>query len=66
MIRSGEYNVSSCVQRQYMMGYDGVKLALELANGGEVTEKSIDTGVLIVTPENVDSEEVQGIINPGK
>ncbi len=66
MVRSGEYNVASCIQRQYFMGYEGVQLALELAGGGTVTEKSIDTGVLIVTPENVDSEEVQGIINPGK
>ncbi len=66
MIRSGEYKVSSVLQRQYFMGYDGVKVALELANGGKVDQKVIDTGVMLVTPENVDSAEVQGIINPGK
>jgi len=65
MIRSGEYDVSSVVQRQYFMGYDGVKLALDIANGGAVAEKSIDTGVLLVTPENVDTPEVQEVINPG-
>lgn len=64
MIRSGEYNVASVVQRQYFMGYDGVKTALELANGGTVAEKDIDTGVVLVDGENVDSAEVQGIINP--
>lgn len=64
MIRSGEYNVSSVVQRQYFMGYDGVRVALDLANGVEPKEKKIDTGVLLVTPENVDSEEVQSVINP--
>lgn len=64
MIRSGEYNVASVVQRQYFMGYDGVKTALELANGGSVAEKNIDTGVVLVDSDNVDSEEVQGIINP--
>ena len=64
MIRSNEFNVASVVQRQYFMGYDGVKTALELANGGEVAEKTIDTGVVLVDAENVDSEEVQSIINP--
>ena len=64
MIRSGEYNVSSVVQRQYFMGYDGVKTALELANGGTVAEKTIDTGVVLVDSASVDSAEVQSIINP--
>lgn len=66
MIRGGEYDVASMVQRQYMMGYDGVKTALELANGGKVENKIVDTGVLVVDNKNVDSEDVQSIINPGK
>ncbi len=66
MIRSGEYNVSSVVQRQYFMGYDGVRNALELANGNTVAEKTIDTGVILVDKDNVDSADVQGVINPGK
>lgn len=64
MIRSGEYDVASVVQRQYYMGYDGVKTALELANGGSVTEKTIDTGVILVDAANVDDAEVQSVINP--
>lgn len=64
MIRSGDYNVASVVQRQYFMGYDGVKTALSIANGEEVTEKTVDTGVVLVDSNNVDSEEVQSIINP--
>lgn len=64
MIRSNEYNVASVVQRQYFMGYDGVKTALSLANGEEIEEKTIDTGVVLVDGTNVDSEEVQSIINP--
>lgn len=64
MIRSGDYDVSSVVQRQYFMGYDGVKTAIELAGGGSVAEKTIDTGVILVNSENVDSAEVQSIINP--
>lgn len=64
MIRSGEYDVASVVQRQYFMGYDGVKTALELSNGGSVSEKTVDTGVILVDSENVDDAEVQEIINP--
>ena len=64
MIRSGEYDVSSVVQRQYYMGYDGVKTALEMSDGNTVREKTIDTGVILVTNDNVDDPEVQSIINP--
>jgi ribose transport system substrate-binding protein len=64
MIRSGEYNVASVVQRQYYMGYDGVKNALDLANGKTISEKTIDTGVVIVDKDNVDTPDVQSIINP--
>ncbi len=64
MIRSGEYDVASVVQRQYYMGYDGVMAALELANGKTIPEKTIDTGVVLVDKDNVDSEEIQSIINP--
>jgi len=64
MIRSGEYDVASVVQRQYYMGYDGVQEALELANGGTVAEKSVDTGVIMVDQYNVDTPIVQSVINP--
>lgn len=64
MIRSNEFNVASVVQRQYFMGYDGVKTALNLANGETIEEKTIDTGVILVDINNVDSEEVQSVINP--
>lgn len=64
MIRSNEFDVASVVQRQYYMGYDGVKTALDMSNGGTVDEKTIDTGVVLVDAVNVDSDEVQSIINP--
>lgn len=64
MIRSGEYDVASVVQRQYFMGYDGVKEALELSNGGTAAEKTVDTGVILVDSENVDAADVQAVINP--
>ena len=64
LIRKGGYDVASIVQRQYFMGYDGVKEALALANGEKVKEKSVDTGIVLVDGSNVDSDEVQQIIKP--
>lgn len=51
------------VQNPYKMGYLGVENAYR-AIQGEPVEKRIDTGVLIVTQENVDDPDVQAIINP--
>ncbi|MDR2648662.1 MAG: ABC transporter substrate-binding protein [Clostridiales bacterium] len=59
IIRDNSYNVSTMLQRQYVMGYDGVKIAMDLANGGKVTEKDIDTGVMAVDFSNVDSDAVK-------
>lgn len=61
IVRDENFNVATMLQRQYLMGYDGVRLALELANGGEVAEKDIDTGVLAVDFANVDSDEVKAV-----
>ena len=59
IVRDENYNVSTMLQRQYFMGYDGVRIALELANGGTVAQKVVDTGLLAVDFDNVDSEEVK-------
>ncbi|MDR0381949.1 MAG: ABC transporter substrate-binding protein [Oscillospiraceae bacterium] len=65
IVRNSDYNVATILQRQYFMGYDGVAKALEIANGGTVTEKVVDTGVMVVDNANVDSQEVQNIVNGG-
>lgn len=51
------------VQNPVRMGYLGVKtMVAHLA--GEPVEARIDTGVMMVTPENLDSPEAQELINP--
>lgn len=51
------------VQNPMRMGYLGVMtMAAHLA--GEPVEKRIDTGVAMVTPENLDTPETQELINP--
>lgn len=62
IVRNPDYSVATILQRQYFMGYDGVTKALELANGGTVTEKVVDTGVMVVDINNVDSQEVKDIV----
>ena len=57
MIREGNFTVSTMLQNQYFMGYDGVAAALSLLTGGSVA-KDNDTGLTVVNASNVDDPEV--------
>ena len=50
-------------QVPFNMGYMAVEKAIA-AYKGEALEPLYDTGVALVTPENVNSEEIQAIVNP--
>lgn len=60
MVRNGTLQ-GIAVQNPYRMGYDGVKIALAAAKGEEVP-KYINTGVVFVTQDNIDSEEAQRVL----
>ncbi|MDH2998308.1 LacI family transcriptional regulator [Pasteurellaceae bacterium LFhippo2] len=49
------------VQSSYQMGYKGVS-TIDRIIKGEKVEKVIDTGVVYVTKENIDSEEAKGVL----
>ena len=51
------------VQDPFRMGYEGVKTALA-ASKGEKIEAKIDTGVTLITKENMDSPRSQELLNP--
>jgi ribose transport system substrate-binding protein len=51
------------VQNPVRMGYLGVKTMVAHLRG-EPTEKRVDTGVILVTPENLETPEVQELVNP--
>ncbi|HUA78007.1 MAG TPA: ABC transporter substrate-binding protein [Acetobacteraceae bacterium] len=53
------------VQNPYMMGYAGVWYALAAAHG-VVFPKYVDTGVSVVTKENIDSPQMVGLLDPSK
>ena len=51
------------VQDPYRMGYEGVKTALA-ASKGEKVLATVDTGVNLITKENLDSLRSQDLLNP--
>jgi len=51
------------VQNPFNMGYLGVKTMVDHLQGKPV-EKKIDTGVMLVMKENLDSPEVQSLLHP--
>lgn len=51
------------VQNPFHMGYMGVKTAVQHLRGEEV-EPRIDTGVALVTPDNIDEPRIQELIHP--
>lgn len=64
MIRTEAYDVATILQKQYLMGYEGVKQAVELARGIEPDQKVVDTGTMVITKDNIDDPEIADIINP--
>ncbi|NLH98315.1 MAG: ABC transporter substrate-binding protein [Chthonomonadales bacterium] len=54
------------VQNPYRMGYEGVKTAMRAVKGETIDPRVIDTGVTKVTLENLDTPEIQELLNPVK
>ena len=46
------------------MGYDGVNLAVEGIRGEGQLKKSIDTGAIPVTKDNLDAPTLKAILDP--
>lgn len=51
------------VQNPFNMGYLGVKTIVESLRGKPV-EKRIDTGVTMITPDNLDAKDSQALLHP--
>ncbi len=58
LIEDGDYAVSTVLQRQYEMAYEGIKTALELTEGKEIEQKFVDTGIVVVNAENYNDPDV--------
>ena len=53
------------VQNPFKMGYESVKAAVACINGEEIPER-IDTGVTVITLENLNEPEIQALLSGGK
>src|SRR5438874_10333550 len=51
------------VQNPFNMGYLGVRTLIESLKGKPV-EKRIDTGVTVITPDNLDAKEMEALLHP--
>ena len=51
------------VQNPFNMGYLGVRTIVESLQGKSV-EKRVDTGVTMITPDNLDAPDAQALLHP--
>ncbi len=61
-LKSGDVQ-ALIVQNPYKMGYKGVEMAVAALHGKTIP-KRIDTGVYVVTKENLNSPEIQKLLGP--
>ena len=54
------------VQDPFQMGYKGVKTVLKAIKKEPITDKVIDSGMTVVTKANLQTPEVQKLVNPTK
>jgi ribose transport system substrate-binding protein len=62
-VRKGDM-AGVAVQQPFMMGYLGVKTVVQAIQGKPV-DHEVDTDVKMVTKENLDTPDVQALLNPG-
>lgn len=64
LIQNPDFNASTMLQRQGAMGQLSIQAVKDLLAGNKMEQKFVDTGVLVVNKESINSEEVQEIIAP--
>lgn len=62
LIKDENYHAATMLQRQYDMGYLGVKSVLDCIDGATLSCKFQDTGVVAINRDNLSDEDVQQII----
>ena len=61
MVKDGTLNAIA-VQSSYNMGYLGVKTAYDVAFAGKTIDAYVDTGFLMVTKDNIDSQDAKNVL----
>jgi ribose transport system substrate-binding protein len=57
---------ATIVQDPFQMGYKGVKTVLNAIRKKPIGEKFINSGMTVVTKDNLQTPDVQKLVNPGK
>jgi ribose transport system substrate-binding protein len=63
-LRAGKLS-AIVLQDPVQMGYLAIQSIVKTLRG-EPVEPFVDTGVYVATPENIDSEQIQKLLNPPK
>jgi ribose transport system substrate-binding protein len=61
MIKDGTLQAIA-VQSSFNMGYLGVKTAYDVAFGGKTVPEFVDTGFIMVTKDNIDSQDAKNVL----
>jgi ribose transport system substrate-binding protein len=61
MVKDGTL-LAIAVQSSFNMGYLGVKTAYDVAFAGETVPEFVDTGFIMVTKDNIDSQDAQNVL----
>jgi ribose transport system substrate-binding protein len=61
MVKDGTL-LAIAVQSSFNMGYLGVKTAYDASIGGKTVEPYVDTGFLMVTKDNIDSQDAKNVL----
>ena len=59
LIDDSSYTASSILQRQYYMSIYATESALKIINGESPEKKFVDTGVIVINPETINTPEAQ-------
>ena len=54
------------VQSPFQMGLQGVQTAVKAIKGETISQKMVDSGLTVVTKDNLETPEVKKLLNPGK
>lgn len=60
-VKDGTFDAIA-VQSSFNMGYLGVKTAYDVAFAGKTVDAKVDTGFLMVTKDNVDSQDAKNVL----
>ena len=63
LVESDDFSAATIVQRQYDMSYRAMESAKALIDGEKLSEKFVDTGIVVVNHDNYQDEDVIDVLS---